>query len=288
MMIANEWVTGLNGFKKHKLDGINFSTLILESEFEPNRNIDDIFYDHLSQRNTKKVEILFSGGTDSEYILRSCIRNSIPVEVMTMVIQCRGIPLNITDLYYSEKFCRENNIKQNLFHLDIDELFSSGKYLEYLVPYNITEPHIASHFWLIEQCSNYPVFGGDWTWYQKEKKVLSPIRSFYTNYERFMESKGITGIGNMIGHSFESLYRFIELQKEYNDNIIPITKQKMYNMPTPRLRSYGWESIPKNIFDITKIKIELFKKIGIEKSSISWGEKIQSLIGSEVTSNFVF
>jgi hypothetical protein len=90
--------------------------------------------------------------------------------------------------------------------LDTEELFDSGKYLEYLLPYNITEPHVASHFWLIEQCQSYPILGGDWPWFQKHKKVLSPFRLAYSMYEKYMHSKGIDGIGNMIGHSFESSY----------------------------------------------------------------------------------
>jgi hypothetical protein len=284
----NEWYTGLNNFKKHTVTEKNFYTLIREFDFEPDRNINDIFYDHLSNRSTKKVEILFSGGADSEYVLKSCIYNSIPLEVMTMIIQYKGITLNVTDLYYSEKFCRENDIKQNLFYLDVDELFSSGKYLEYLIPYSITEPHVASHFWLIEQCNNYPIFGGDWTWYQQHKKVLSPIRLDYTNYERFMENKGISGIGNMIGHSFESLYRFIELQKQNDGVIVPLLKQKMYDMPYPRIRSYGWESVPRNIFDISKFKTELINKIGIKNPIIIWGDKIKTLINSDKKINSTF
>jgi hypothetical protein len=283
-----QWSTGLNGYKKHTLHENHFTTELTECQFEPGRNLDNIFVDHLINRPNSPVELLYSGGSDSELVLISLMKNKIPVEVMTMVIQIKGITLNITDLYYSEKFCRENNIKQNLFYLDADELYNSGKYLEYLLPYNIIEPHVASHFWLIEQCNNYPIFGGDWPWYQKHKNVLSPFRLAYSNYERFMHVKGITGIGNMIGHSFESSYKFIELQKHYNEDIVPLLKQKMYGLNNPRLRSYGWEQSLPSVFNITKYKIELLKKLGPHYSEIKWGKQISDLINSNTNSNSLF
>jgi len=282
-----QWSTGLNGYKKHTLDSNHFTTELTECQFEPGRSLDDILYDHLIDRPSSPIELLYSGGSDSELVLMSLMKNKIPVEVMTMVIQFKDITLNITDLYYSEKFCRENNIKQNLFYLDADELFNSGKYLEYLLPYSITEPHVASHFWLIEQCQSYPILGGDWPWLQKHKNVLSPIKLAYSMYEKFMQDKGINGIGNMIGHSFESSYRFIELHKQIDENIVPLLKQHMYSMAKPRIRSYGWEQ-SQQLFNITKYKIELLTKLGAPKSTVIWGEQISNLIDSTTNSNSLF
>jgi hypothetical protein len=282
-----QWSTGLNGYKKHTLLNNHFTTELTECQFEPGRNVDDIFYDHLVDRPNSPVELLYSGGSDSELVLMSLMRNNILFEVMTMVIQFKGITLNITDLYYSEKFCRENNIKQNLFYLDAEELFESGKYLEYLLPYNISEPHVASHFWLIEQCQSYPILGGDWPWFQKHKNVLSPFRLAYSMYEKFMHDKGINGIGNMISHSFESSYRFVELHKQFDEDIVPLLKQQMYDMPYPRLRSYGWEQ-SQQIFNTTKYKIELLKNIGAPKNNIIWGEQVSKLIDSTTNSNSFF
>ena len=56
-------------------------TELLDVPFESNRNITDIFNDHLSIRQTKYVEVLYSGGLDSELVLLSCLKNKIPVEL---------------------------------------------------------------------------------------------------------------------------------------------------------------------------------------------------------------
>lgn len=288
MLEHTEWSSGLNGFKKHKLTNNYFSTELTECQFELGRNIDEIFLDHISGKQTKKVEILYSGGADSELVLEFCLRNNVPVDVMTMVITKKNIVLNVADLYFSEKFCRGRNLKQNLIYLDVDKLFENGKYLDYLIPYSITEPHVASHFWLIEQCSYYPIFGGDWPWYQKLKKVLSPQKVAYSSYERFMHDKNIGGIGNMIGHSFESCYYFIQQHKNSAEKLVPLLKQEMYKMSEPRLRSYGWEHAPTEIFNIGHYKFELLKKLNIPKSEIVWGSQIAHLIESDVNSNQYF
>lgn len=291
-----KWTTGINDFKIHTLADSSFTTILTETDFEHNRKVNDIFYDHLSNRSGQKVEVLYSGGMDSELVLASCIHNKIPVEAMTMVIKVRGAILNVVDLYYSEKFCRENNIKQNFFYLDAVDFYESGKYIEYLEPYKITEPHVASHFWLLEQCNHYPIIGGDWPWVQahKQNKVLSPFKLAFSGYELFMQSKGITGIGNMISHSFESCYHFMKehiIQYEYgNDTFhtVPFMKYKMYGLAEPRIKSYGWEDCPKNIFNILVYKIELLKKFGSPKSKIVWGEQIKQLLNTDVIENSLF
>ena len=289
-----QWSTGLNGYKKHTLHDNHFTTELTECQFEPGRSVDDIFYDHLVNRPNSPVELLYSGGLDSELVLMSLLRNKIPVEVMTLVVTIKGAILNVIDLYYSEKFCRENNIKQNLFYFDAIDFFESEKYLEYLLPLKITEPHVASHLWLIEQCHNYPIIGGDWPWLQIEKKVLSPFKLAFSSYERFMSLKGINGIGNMISHSFQSSYYFIEQHiKEHEDgnnnfHTVPFLKYKMYGVNEPRIKSYGWEDCPKQLFNINTYKTELLNKLGTPESNIIWGEQLSNLIGSSITSNNLF
>ena len=289
-----QWSTGLNGYKNHTLDNNDFTTELTECQFEMGRTVDAIFNDHLVDRPNSPVELLYSGGLDSELVLMSLLRNNIPVEAMTMVITIRGAILNVVDLYYSEKFCRENNVKQNLFYFDAVDFYESGKYLEYAIPLKIVEPHVPGHMWLIEQCHNYPVIGGDWPWVQSEKKVLSPFKLAFSSYERFMTLKGIPGIGNMISHSFESSYHFIQQHLKWHErgndsfHTVPFLKYKMYGTKEPRIKSYGWEQCPTQLFDINKYKIELLKQLGVPKSTIVWAGQISNLISSNTTSNSLF
>ena len=295
-----EWNVGLNGFKKCTLElgesSHNFTTELLDVPYENNRNITDIFNDHLSNRQTKYVEVLYSGGLDSELVLLSCIKNSIPVIAITLVIKIEGLIINTHDLYYAEKFCRENNITHKLIELDADNFFQNGDHLKYLSPYYIIEPHVATHLWLIEQCSYFPILGGDWPWVQThiENKVLSPFRLEFSSYERFMTDKGIHGIGNMVGYSLESSYKLIQIHLDNHmpgesvSNFKSRMYQTMYPEIKPRLRSYGWEKHRTSKFNLTIYKIELIKQLKSTMYMIKWNNTIKTLLNTQVNENDKF
>jgi hypothetical protein len=295
-----EWSVGLNGFKKCTLElGENshkFTTELLDTPFEYGRNITDIFNDHLSIRQTKYVEVLYSGGLDSELVLLSCIKNSIPVIAITLVIKIEGLIINTHDLYYAEKFCRENDITHKLIELDADKFFQNGNHLSYLSPYYIIEPHVATHLWLIEQCSCFPIIGGDWPWVQThiENKVLSPARLEFSSYERFMSAKGIHGIGNMVGYSLESTCKLMQIQLDNHiggesiSNLKSQMYQTMYPELKPRLRSYGWEYHKTKLFNLLNYKIELIKQLKPTSSHIKWNNTIKTLLNTPTTENDKF
>lgn len=295
-----EWTSGLYNYQKYKLEtsGIvnNFTTELTDNDFESNRNIADIFEDHLKNRQTSKVEVLYSGGLDSELVLLACIRKNIPVVALTMVILIDGMIINTHDLYYAEKFCRQNNIEHKLFYLDANKFYDSGKYLEYLIPYRITEPHVATHFWLLEKCNHFPILGGDWPWVHAHRpdKILSPFKLEFSSYDRFMRDKGIYGIGNMISYSLESSCKMIKLHLENHQDKqdVAILKHKMYSELEPnlepRLRSYGWELARTGTFFLSPKKLELVKKVYPTKPVIKWGNKIAELINSSTYENSLF
>lgn len=292
-MEIKTWTAGLNGYKKHILSDNEFITVLTDCEVKKDRDISSIFQDHIGDRN--HVEVLYSGGTDSELVLLTLLKAKIPFTAVTMIIKVDGCILNTHDLYYSEKFCREHNIEQKKIEFDADSFYGNGDHLGYLVPYRITEPHVASHFWLIEQLK-HPIMGGDWPWVHKNKlqKVISPIRSSYGCYELFMKDKNIDGIGNMINHSLESTCKFIQLQLDNSSNPDKdyLIKHDMYSKlhPSiePRLRSYGWESCPKKTFDITKYKLDLIKKSGLVTPVIQWGDTIATLLNTTERENRSF
>lgn len=294
-----EWNVGLNDYQHCSLilgKGKNlFNITLQDNDFEPNRNVMDIFNDHLSIRQSKYVEVLYSGGLDSELALLSCVRNNIPVKAMTLVIKIKGLTINTHDLYYAQKFCIEHNIEHKMIELEADKFFDNGFYLDYLKPYHITEPHVATHMWLIEQCSDFPIIGGDWPWVHMhiKDKVLSPFKMEFSSYERFMKDKGIYGIGNMISNSLESSCNFIQLHLNNYQGTENISnfKTRMYQNIEPtieyRLRSYGWEKSASINFNLMKYRTELLK-LGITNHTIKWGNTISSLLNTSVNQNESF
>jgi hypothetical protein len=295
-----EWSAGLNGFKKCTLElgetEHKFTSELQDLPFEKGRNITEIFHDHLANRQTKYVEVLYSGGLDSELVLLSCLKNNIPVIALTLVIKIDGLIVNTHDLYYAEKFCSNYNIPHKLIDFDAETFFRNGNHYQYLNSYYITEPHVATHFWLLEQCSYFPIMGGDWPWTHTsiENKVLSPFRLEFSSYEKFMVDKGIHGIGNMIGHSLESICKMIQIHVDTDKGGESVSKLKsrmyqiIYPELAPRLRSYGWENHKTKNFNLLTYKIELLKTLKPSKNYIKWNNTIKNLLNTQATENGKF
>lgn len=291
-----EWATGLNNFKIHTLMDSSFNTQLIDQDFERDRPLDVIIYDSLKYYSNT-FQVLYSGGLDSELIMKSLLKHRVNITAITLIIKVDDLIVNTHDLYYAEKFCRENNVEQTFYTLNANDFYYSGEYESYLIPYSIVQPHVASHFWLIEKCSEYALIGGDWPWIQCDKTphLISPYKIDYSSYERFMVDKKIEGCGNALSCSFELAYTLSKIQMNSSHNTmgkfneINRLKINMYGLDLePRTKSYGWEGIPDRLFNIYDYRMNLLKKIGIISNSISWGDKYKSLINSTVTTNDTF
>ena len=200
------WEDGIDSYKSHTLEigeSDHLYTLELKDvEFSETKNFSDILYDCIKNKYTKRVEVLYSGGLDSELVLRACLANKIPTVAVTMKLYIDNVIINSHDLYYSEKFCRENNVTQKFVEFHGRSFYENGDHFKYLKPYYVVSPHVASHFWLIEQCEHFPIMAGDYSWPQ-QTPILSPHRLAFNSYSKFMEDNNITGVGNMLNHSLE-------------------------------------------------------------------------------------
>ena len=72
-MLANTiWYSGFNNHKKNTFtDNKNFKQYafnleLLDQDTDKDRTLDQIFLDHVASRQTKYIEVLYSGGLDSE------------------------------------------------------------------------------------------------------------------------------------------------------------------------------------------------------------------------------
>jgi hypothetical protein len=70
----------------------------------------------INETTEKKILVHFSGGIDSEIICKSFYESNIPFEVCIWVYDNN---LNIHDIAYALKFCKEYNIRYNILQLDI-------------------------------------------------------------------------------------------------------------------------------------------------------------------------
>jgi hypothetical protein len=97
----------------------------------------------------------------------------------------------------------------------------------------------------------------------------------------------------MINYSLESNIAFIKTHLSiFNYSIhggrslkIPRLKQDIvdilgFGQVERRMRSYGWEGLLKEIFDLNLYRVDLVNRFGNTSSSISWGEKIGTALDS--------
>ena len=76
--------SGRSNYKKHTLENNRFTTELVDVDLMGLDNIHDIFAEHLQARQSRTVEVLYSGGLDSEAVLASCVKSHIPVRAVTM------------------------------------------------------------------------------------------------------------------------------------------------------------------------------------------------------------
>lgn len=313
------WHTGKENYRKLTLelavtpnidwpgygDFFNLFTMELqEHDPIPFNNVNEAFAYNLEGANLP-VEVLYSGGIDSECVLVSCLMNNIPAVAITMRMMFRGAPINTHDLYHSEKFCRERNIQQTFIDLDIENFFLNGDHAKYLEPYYLRLNNVATHMWLAEQCERFPVIGGDYTWplLEGEIRQYSPHRNEFQFYDVFMKDNGISGIGSMINHSMESNMFFIkthvELYEEDPDNVggdllriktlkTRLTERLGFGNLDPRHKSYGWEMLDhyKQWFDVSIYNREFIKKYNYTENTLIWGNELGGLLGVSAGKNY--
>jgi|688.fasta_scaffold03268_34 hypothetical protein len=295
------WSDGLLDYKQHTItiaaNLIAYNCHLQDKSLSPD-NFDESFRQILEKFVFSKIELLYSGGLDSEFVLVSLKNFGYPVVAVTMKLMCRGYPINTHDLYYSEKFCRQNNIEQRFIELDIEKFFESGRYQDYLLDYYIQQPHVATHFWMFEQCDNFPILAGEYSWPWVDEPILSPHRLEYSCYDRFLADNSINGIGNLLNYSYNInrslISAHIELYKQnfiLNDRTLPIFKKNLYQKLSNytfevRMRNSGWENLPKSVFNKSQYRVELIRQHNkISKSAISWNLGIAKLLNGNIYSN---
>lgn len=292
-----EWYSGLNNYRKHTLEfgtTNKFTVELLDVQLENVSTIQDAFRLHVDGANLP-VEVLYSGGLDSECVLSTLLTLNIPIVAVTQRLLVNNAPTNINDLYYSEKFCRENQIKQIIVDFHVDKFYNNGDHIPYMEPYRFTRFPAAALLWLMEQCNSFPVVGGDYSWPQTNigKKAFSPHRHDYNCYDHYMKSKGITGIGNMLSHSLDSNYIFIKEHESIKLSDVADKNVLLQNLGFNleyRHGSYGWENIGNftRWFDWKIIVQDLYDRFGHTISTIKWNHTLADLIGGEPGENDIF
>lgn len=108
------------------------------------------------QREGLSVDVLFSGGSDSEIVLRSFKELKVPINVHIMRYDNY---VNAHDWSYAYVICQSLNIKPIFHDLDLIDFWESGKCMEYADLSKCVSPQLLPHMWLMDRVDGLPVMG---------------------------------------------------------------------------------------------------------------------------------
>jgi len=136
------------------------------------------------QRDGLPIDILFSGGIDSEIVLRSFVETKVPINVN--IIEFDNF-LNAYDVSFAKSICNNLNITPIIHKLDVEKFWKSGEYLQYSDISKAVSPQILTHMWLMNKLDGLPILGSGDNYTVRvdiaEQKQWNKSARIYTNVD---------------------------------------------------------------------------------------------------------
>lgn len=133
-------------------------------------------------RQGLSIDILFSGGIDSEIALRSFLEIKVPVNVHFAVYEDDK---NAYDYHYVKQACNELDLKLKEHKLDVKKFWQSDECLRYAKISKSVSPQILPQMWLMDQVDGLPIMGSAECYTARsdiaEQKRITPENRIYDN-----------------------------------------------------------------------------------------------------------
>ena len=153
------------------------------------------------------LQLCYSGGLDSEFVLATLLDLDIPVEVVIMNTQ-----YNYHETQYAYKFCEAKNITPTVVDLDYDWFVQSGQLLEIAESMRCAQWQIPANMWLARQLTGTVITGNDPPhmklntndnlWYLDEEEVIHSQFNFWNQ-------NSILGTPFLLSYTPESMLSFL-------------------------------------------------------------------------------
>lgn len=112
----------------------------------------------------KPLNLLLSGGADSELTLRSLVGSGIPVEAVTL--RFRG-GLNSDEVHRASLIASRFSVRHSVIDFDVEKFLDSGEYLVFCTRYGCASPQVAVHLWLLESLGSKAIYPGSLVRFQE-------------------------------------------------------------------------------------------------------------------------
>lgn len=256
-----KWYSGLNNYKIQTTIGDQFTIEYTEQPIDKSITIQEVYKSHLQNITRPFVEVLYSGGLDSEILMLTLLEMKIPTKVKSIKLYFNDLILNGYDLYFIDNFCRSRNIELEFIDLEITKFHGSPMDIDICSKYHMQKPYHSFTYYALHQCEGYVIMGGEYPWPYLDHntyKIACPNIPF-SSYELFFKDHGLEGIGNMQTHTLTSTYLFMQshlqvikkVKEKYFDKFKyieignikhEVMKNLGYNL-TPRFKMTGFEPL---------------------------------------------
>lgn len=109
----------------------------------------------IHESSDEKANILFSGGNESEIVVRSFLAQNLPFNVSILKFKNN---LNLHDISFAVVFCEQYGISYDVIELDIKN-FLEGEVFDYAERTKCPSPQLPPTMWLADQIDGLPIMG---------------------------------------------------------------------------------------------------------------------------------
>ncbi len=109
----------------------------------------------IRSRTNLPLHVMFSGGADSEVVVRSFAEAGIEIEAAILKFKD---DINDHDIQWAIKACKNLNVPYRFYELDLLKFWAEG-YQTYSDPTYCISPQLLPTMWLADQIQGYPIMG---------------------------------------------------------------------------------------------------------------------------------
>lgn len=156
----------------------------------------------------KPINVLLSGGMDSEVVVRSFVESGLEIQVNIIQFEDQ---LNQHDISLAHKACADLNLKPNILHLNIRNFWKKQVW-DYTDLISSPSPMLATIFWAIDQLAGTVVIGGGDGYFKRNEgsNVFYEWETevFYSLYRWFVK-RGRDGVPAFFQYNSELMLSFM-------------------------------------------------------------------------------
>lgn len=152
------------------------------------------------------LQLCYSGGLDSEYVLSVLLEMGMTVEPVIM-----RTAYNHPETNYAFRFCEDKRLTPTIIDLDYDNFVESGQLLEIAKNIDCASWQIPANMWLCSQLDGTVITGNDpphlikkadGLWYLDEEEIIHSQFNYFKKYN-------IYGTPFLLSYTPELMYSFL-------------------------------------------------------------------------------